>query len=185
MPAERRCELDVPPGSTGTCMESFVRVKAKDFFDRNEPPGPEDGRRPPRQGDPRLGPPQDRPPPQGRPPPPRGERPPLGGAPRPRDELPRWLVKAAQAFFDGEYERVTEILETKSASDERAVFYVRLLRGATHYTLYLLGGERVPALAAAAVDDLRECRRQRSAFVPHPDFFSPRFIEFFSVSAAP
>lgn len=97
-----------------------------------------------------------------------------------RAPLPSPVLAAAQAYFDGEYQRAVELLERQSApASDRVMFYTALFRSAARHALFLLGGEAEADLLAAAVDDLREARRLNPTFAPHPDAFSPRFIELF------
>ena len=171
--AERNCRLDVGSSASASCLETFDRIKSRKFFERYDRggrpgQGPPPGQRPPGGGDPRH--------------PPHGG---LGGGSRP-EVRPTWLRKMAQAFFDGQYQETLTILdERKKPPKGRDAFYAVFLRGASRHALFLLDGEQTTALSEAAIQDLRDCRRHDPAFVPHPDFFSPRFIEFFSVKAAP
>jgi hypothetical protein len=96
--------------------------------------------------------------------------------------VPDYLSDAAQSYFDGDYARVEALLVQKE-SKKRHLFHALLFRGAARYGRYLLGGEAEPDLLAAATADLRASRGLRPSYVPHADFFSPRFTEFFSVDA--
>ncbi len=94
--------------------------------------------------------------------------------------LPAGVLEAAQAYFDGDYRRAVELLERPApGAAERARFYSALFRSAARHALFLLGGETESDLLAAAVEDLREARRLNSSFAPHPDAFSPRYVELF------
>ncbi len=105
-------------------------------------------------------------------------------APEPTVAVPDWLVDAAQATFDGDYARALAILAQHPVAAGRARFYARLFRAAARHGLYLVGGERDASLLRAATADLRECLGLDPSFVPPASYFSPRFIEFFSISAA-
>lgn len=110
---------------------------------------------------------------------------PLTASPAPistsrKPPLPAGVLAAAQAYFDGDYRRAAEQLERPApAASDRARFYSALFRSAARHALFLLGGETESDLLAAAVEDLREARRLNPSFAPHPDAFSPRYVELF------
>jgi hypothetical protein len=71
------------------------------------------------------------------------------------------------------------------AAARETTFFARLFLGASLHARFLTGGEADAELVRAAVVNLRECRRDFPTFAPLPEFFSPRFIEFYSVYATP
>lgn len=93
--------------------------------------------------------------------------------------LPEVLLEAMQAHFDGEYEVALRLLDRSPTQTLECRFFVALFRAASRHALYLLGGEQEETLLADAIEDLRRARQENPAFSPHPDFFSPRFVEFF------
>lgn len=99
--------------------------------------------------------------------------------------MPKWLRRAAQAFFDGDYEAVPAEMESKKARSREAAFYSRLFLGASLHARFLTGEDEDLDLARAAVVNLRECHKLYPGFVPHPNYFSPSFIEFYSVYSMP
>lgn len=115
--------------------------------------------------------------------PPAEEPPATAPAPTPSPErgpLPASLLTGVQAFFDGDYRRAVELLERPApGAPDRVRFYAALFRAAARHALFLLSGEEEADLFAAAVLDLREARRLNPSFAPHPDAFSPRFVELF------
>lgn len=93
--------------------------------------------------------------------------------------LPEVLIEAMQAHFDGEYEVALRLLDRSPTQTLECRFFVALFRAASRHALYLLGGGQEENLLADAIEDLRRARQENPAFSPHPDFFSPRFVEFF------
>ncbi len=109
---------------------------------------------------------------------------PAPSPPPPAPSPPAWLVAAAQAFFDGEPARCLALLEEHPDPQGRTVAFARLFRGAARYALYLRAGEGDDSARELAAADLRECRRHEGAFSPSATYFSPRFIQFYSVVTA-
>lgn len=159
---ERHCQAEVTEAGAARCFIPMVGLKAADFFARADLGAPGGGVR--------------------RPPP----RPPGGRPPVRREAMqPRWMKKAAQKYFDGDYVAVYDEMKAGKASDRSTVFFARLFLGGAQHALFLLGGGVEKELRDSAVENLRQCRQEFPSFVPHPDFFSPRFIEFYSVEAMP
>lgn len=105
-----------------------------------------------------------------------------------KTSLPAPLLLAMEAYFGGDYGRAVQLLESlptapESAAAPQRAARERLLtaffRAAARYALYLLSGEEEQSLLLAAQADLETARRENPAFAPHPDFFSPRFLELF------
>ena len=92
------------------------------------------------------------------------------------------LVAGAQAYFSGDYQRASDLLARLPATPGRTGAQALLLRGAARYALFLVGGEQDEALRAAAQGDVQACRRLDPGLVPHREFFSPRFRDFFSAT---
>jgi hypothetical protein len=92
------------------------------------------------------------------------------------------LVAGAQAYFNGDYQRASDLLARLPAATGRTGAQALLLRGAARYALFLVGGEQDQALRTAAQGDVEACRRLDPGLVPHRDFFSPRFRDFFSTT---
>lgn len=92
---------------------------------------------------------------------------------------PPELVTAAVLFFSGQYEATVKVLGALQRPSGRAGAQGLLLRAAAHHALYLVGGEKNAGLLEAAQNDVLSCRRLDPRFTPHPQFFSPRFREFF------
>ncbi len=102
------------------------------------------------------------------------ETPAAGGGP------PVPLLRAIQAYFNGDYQRALDLLAGPDPRPpSRELFFRRLVRAAARHALYLLDGERDADLLAAATADLVAARRERPSYAPHPDQFSPRFVAFF------
>ncbi len=99
--------------------------------------------------------------------------------------MPKWLRKAAQAFFDGRYDDVEGEMASKKTRSKAERFFARLFLGATLHARFLTAEEADVEVAREAVLHLRECRRMFPSFLPHPDYFSPRFIELYTVYATP
>ncbi len=94
--------------------------------------------------------------------------------------LPPPLLAAMAAYFDGEYGLcLAKLGEAGPPADRRQRFLRALFGAACRHGLYLVSGEEDAELLERAIDDLASARRERPAFAPHPDFFSPRFIDFF------
>ncbi|HEX4955085.1 MAG TPA: hypothetical protein VF017_16975 [Thermoanaerobaculia bacterium] len=94
--------------------------------------------------------------------------------------LPPLLTAAMAAYFNGEYGLcLAKLGEAGAPADRRQRFLAALFGAACRHGLYLVGGEEDEELLERAIADLATARRERPAFAPHPDFFSPRFIDFF------
>jgi hypothetical protein len=95
---------------------------------------------------------------------------------------PPELVTGAFLYFSGQYEAAIKALSELSRPSGRAGAQALLLRAAAHHALYLIGRETDPALLDAARRDALACRRLDPRFAPHPQYFSPRFREFFDAA---
>jgi hypothetical protein len=92
------------------------------------------------------------------------------------------LLAGAQAYFSGDYQRAADLLAHLSPSPGRAGAQTLLLRSAARYALFLVGNQQDEALRTAAQADVQACRKLDPALVPHVDFFSPRFRDFFTAT---
>ncbi len=96
--------------------------------------------------------------------------------------LPASVRAAVEAYFAGSYSAAVELLDVqlrKSLADDATRFLAHLMRGASRYALYLLGGESETTLRDRAAEDLRAAQRLRPAFRPGEREFSPRLVEFY------
>ena len=93
---------------------------------------------------------------------------------------PPWLVTAVRDYFAGRYDAAIGELHAIAGSDPRARSQALLIRAASAYSLYLLGGEKDDKLRAAVLADIRACRAVDPALVPARQYFSPRFVTMFT-----
>jgi hypothetical protein len=98
---------------------------------------------------------------------------PTKGAPPPE------LLAGARAFFGAQYPQTVALLAGANGLPGRAGAQGLLLRAAARHALYLIGGEKDPALLSSAQADARASRRLDPRLVPDPQAFSPRFVELF------
>ncbi len=100
------------------------------------------------------------------------------------DGLPQ--VSMTVFYRDRHLDLDNVLLDTGSAPNPqgRTIAFARLFRGAARYALYLRDGEGDDSARELAAADLRECRRHEGAFTPSATYFSPRFIQFYSVVTA-
>jgi hypothetical protein len=89
------------------------------------------------------------------------------------------LAAAARLFFNAQYAEAAASLSKQRYSDAPAAGHAALLRAASTYALYLVGGEKDETLLGQARDAVREARRVAPALQPDPRAFSPRFVEFY------
>lgn len=99
-----------------------------------------------------------------------------------RDAPPPELMTAAFLFFSGQYESAVDVIAGLKTRGGRASAQGMLLRAAARYALYVVGGEKDSTLLNAAQSDVVACRKFDPHFVPDPQFFSPRFREFFQAT---
>lgn len=92
---------------------------------------------------------------------------------------PPELLRAASAYFAGNYREAAAVLSTVSYPGGRAAAQAMLLRAAARHALFVLSGEQDQALATSARADVKACRGYDAGFAPDTRFFSPRFTDFF------
>jgi hypothetical protein len=90
------------------------------------------------------------------------------------------LAEAARLFFRAQYAEAAASLSKQRYPDGLAAGHAALLRAASNYALYLVGGEKDQKLQEQAASDVRDARRVAPALQPDPRAFSPRFVEFFN-----
>jgi hypothetical protein len=93
---------------------------------------------------------------------------------------PTVLRNAAQAFFDGDYSRTVDLLESARIDDRRAQVQAHLFLAAARWALYVKGDEHNAGLRQSARRDVEACRRLEPGFSPDPETFSPGFRAFFA-----
>ena len=87
------------------------------------------------------------------------------------------LRTALTAYLNGDYSAVLAV--AIAGMDTTSAAHTALLRAASRYSLYVLGGESDPGLKTQAETEVREARRNLASIRANPKFFSPRFVEFF------
>lgn len=97
---------------------------------------------------------------------------------------PDALSRAADALFRGDYERVLKVLEGARFSEARAAAHASLFRAAARFALYVASGESDAVLLGLARADVAACRAADPERAPLASAFSPRFVEFFRLTAA-
>jgi hypothetical protein len=100
--------------------------------------------------------------------------------PTPAVGRPAALVNGVQAYLEADFQQAVEVLEGQRFSTRRAAAVADLVRGASIWLLYLEGGEKEPALRGRAVEAVLACKQLDASVVPHPEFFAPSFVRFFS-----
>jgi hypothetical protein len=109
-----------------------------------------------------------------------------GGVTPPADRtIPPSLLAAADAYFQGDYDKAARTLESANFQQPRAAAQARLLRGAARYGIFVTGGEKDDRLRQKAIEDIRECLRLDPNIAVSSLAFSPRFVEFFKRSSSP
>ena len=93
---------------------------------------------------------------------------------------PAPLVAAANLVFKARYQEAAARLDALKYTTGPAAGHTALLRAATQYSLYLIGGERDQNLLAQARQAVADTRRHTPNLRPDPNAFSPRFVQFFS-----
>jgi hypothetical protein len=93
---------------------------------------------------------------------------------------PAPLAQAARLFFSARYQEAAASLSVLRYDSGLAAGHAALLRAATQYSLYLIGGEKDTKLVEQARQSIREVRRVAPALQPDPRAFSPRFVAFFN-----
>jgi len=96
---------------------------------------------------------------------------------------PAELAAAARLLFSARYREAAASLARQRYSPGPAAGHAALLRAATQYSLYLVGGEREPSLLEQARQASAETRRLAPGLQPDPRAFSPRFLRFFAAEA--
>jgi len=95
---------------------------------------------------------------------------------------PAELLAAARAYFAGRYAESAAALARASAAGGPASAQSLLLRSASRYALYRMGGEQDVALRRQAAEDAAAARRADPSVTPDREAFSPAFLEFFRQS---
>lgn len=98
--------------------------------------------------------------------------------------IPPSLLAAADAYFQGDYDKAARTLEGATFQQPRAAAQARLLRGAARYGIFVTGGEKDDRLRQKAIEDIRECLRLDPNIAVSSLAFSPRFVEFFKRSSS-
>jgi hypothetical protein len=111
-------------------------------------------------------------------------RPPGGVTPPADRTIPPSLLAAADAYFQGDYDKAARTLESANFQQPRAAAQARLLRGAARYGIFVTGGEKDDRLREKAIEDIRECLRLDPNIAVSSLAFSPRFVEFFKRSSS-
>jgi len=93
--------------------------------------------------------------------------------------VPQSLSEAVEAFLVGEHERVVAVLAEQRFANRTVSAVAHLLRGASYWALYRLGGANDEALREQAEANVRDCRTLDQAVRPDQVAFSPSFVEFF------
>jgi tetratricopeptide (TPR) repeat protein len=97
---------------------------------------------------------------------------------------PVFLLEAASAYFQGDYDKTVATLEKVEVSDRRVAAQVSLFRSAARYGLYVTRGESDRQLRDRAAADAKECLRIDPGLAISTRAFSPRFIDFFKRSGS-
>jgi len=95
---------------------------------------------------------------------------------------PQELVTAAESFLEGDYELVLEALAEVTYGKARARGHACLLRSASRWSLWVLGGESDEAQLEEAQRELEPCFELEERPEPLEKFFSPRYLEFYRAS---
>ena len=89
------------------------------------------------------------------------------------------LASAARAYFAGRYGDAASTLASAAGGGGRAAAQALLLRSASRYALYRIGGEQDAPLRRRAAEDAAAARRADPGLMPDPAAFSPAFVKFF------
>jgi hypothetical protein len=94
-------------------------------------------------------------------------------------EVAAGLRRAALDYLSHDYEQVAHELKPEefSAPHERAAAY--LLRAASHFALFCLGGREDNTALTDARHDLQRIAESDASVEPDPRFFSPEFVTLF------
>lgn len=93
---------------------------------------------------------------------------------------PSELLAAARAYFEGRYGEAAAALATAPVGGSgRATAQALLLRSASRYALFRIGGEQDAPLLKRAAEDAAAARRADSSLMPDEKAFSPAFVKFF------
>jgi hypothetical protein len=95
---------------------------------------------------------------------------------------PPALLKAAQAYFDSNYEDAVSLASKAGGSTARANAQSLLLRSAARFALWKIGGQKNADLRRQAAEDAAACHRLDPALQPDAAAFSPEFADFFKSS---
>jgi hypothetical protein len=113
---------------------------------------------------------------------PRPTRPPVvptRPATRGRPDVPDILRRAASDFLEAEYERVLQSLDPDALRDTRQRAAAHLLRSASRYALYCLGGREDQDRLGRARQDIDQVHALDPSVEPDGRFFSPEFVALF------
>jgi hypothetical protein len=92
---------------------------------------------------------------------------------------PSELLAAARAYFEGRYGEAASALSGAGSGSGRAAAQALLLRSASRYALFRIGGEQDAPLLKRAAEDAAAARRADSSLMPDEKAFSPAFVKFF------
>ncbi|MEO1085067.1 MAG: hypothetical protein AAFY88_12565, partial [Acidobacteriota bacterium] len=95
---------------------------------------------------------------------------------------PGSLRRAVVAYLQGDYRAVVDGLEPDKLRRKSRRSQALLLRAASRYALFLLGGETEYSLRGAAADDIVAARALDADLEPSEGVFSPRFRDFFTAT---
>lgn len=98
---------------------------------------------------------------------------------------PSALRRAAASFFRGDDDSTLSLLEGASFSDPRAVLQAGLLRAASLYRRFLVGGEADDQLLRAARGEVARCKGVDPSFEPDARYFSPTFVALYRETQGP
>jgi type IV secretory pathway VirB10-like protein len=105
-------------------------------------------------------------------------------APSPEKQAagPSQLLAAARAYFEGRYGDAASALASAGGGGGRATAQALLLRSASRYALFRIGGEQDAPLLKRAAEDAAAARRADPSLMPDEKAFSPAFVKFFRES---
>lgn len=89
------------------------------------------------------------------------------------------LLTAARAYFAGRYADAAAALAGSGGGSGRAAAQALLLRSASRYALFRIGGEQDAPLLKRAAEDAAAARRADPSLMPDAKAFSPAFVKFF------
>ncbi|MEM7353230.1 MAG: hypothetical protein AAF657_20715 [Acidobacteriota bacterium] len=112
------------------------------------------------------------------------EKPQPPAAERPRSRPPQRLLRAAEAYFRGDYQIAVELLsQGDTFEDSRAMAQGYLFRAAARFAQYHAQGQVDETVLEDAEADVRACRSFDALLAPDSQLFSPRFRRFFGAHA--